>query len=589
MNIKHPTIVIINGANWVGSKLVDLMIEQKGNVIVVDDFTQKNMPFIKRYADNKHFVFIEKDKINSLKDNFTQIKYFIHLKNDFDTSDDKISSKYFVAETKFIDDVLSLALEKNSSYILTSSIHLHKDFLLKKNYVRDQERSAYTESDLQDYVERTVLEYEKKAGLNGRIARLGNIYGPEMDLDADPLLKQILTEAIYRDEIRVYGDGLEYMYYVYINDAIQGILKALFSQDTKGKIYAITNTEEISVLSIVNKILALQPNAQRIKFIKTKNSSDPLYEKAYIPDENLVEIGWKPNVSFDRGIALLYDYFRKDIGLRQTISPDLWNKPEADNEVKSNDSIKFVFDDTINLANSFFGPQHETEHQQFHEFQKKLNREDSPIYNTNKKSVQSIPVARHERPVSILEKPKSRWRYLWYTVLVAFLLAIYIFFIVPTFRFGTFFYRFNTTAGKLNFYIENNFNGSPVDPKLEIVAKQNFAGVKWAISSFKLQKIESSITSIAKGVDSAVEAKKLIDDNNLNDYLSMNERLPEHIVTKIQDVLLLLDATKNNLNSADTINLPFNGNEEIVKIRNWAYNTERRYSEKIKANTEDFI
>jgi nucleoside-diphosphate-sugar epimerase len=583
MNSKHPTIVIINGANWVGSKLVDLMIEQKGNVIVVDDFTQKNMPFIKRHADNKHFVFIEKDKIASLKDNFTQIKYFIHLKNDFDTADDKISSKYFISETKFIDEVLSIALEKNSAYILTSSIHLHKDFLLKKNYLRERDRSAYSESDLQDYIERTVLEYEKKAGLNARIARLGNVYGPEMDLDSDPMLKQILTDAIYRDEIRIFGDGLEYMYYVYISDAIQGILKALFNNATRGKVYAITSPEEISVLTIVNKILALQPTAQRIKFIKSKNGVDPLYEKAYIPDDNLVDIGWKPNVNFDRGIAQVYDYFRKDSGLMQAVNAEPWGRPENDPEDDSNESIKFVFDDTINLANRFFGPSYESEHTQFQEFQKKLNSEDSPIYNISKKNGTTTSTSKTKVPVSTIEKPKTKMDYFRLVSSVIFFLVVYIFFMVPVFRFGQLFWDLNTTSERLGLYLTNSYQGVPKQEDLELTAKNNFAGIRWAVSTFNLEKTESQIVSVSRGIDNAAEAKALIDQNNLATYLKDSQKVPESAVTKIQDLLLLLSSVQNELKAADEINLPFGASDDAVKIRNWAYETEKEFSQKIKS------
>lgn len=307
---KNPTILIINGANWLGANLVNVLTENKGNVIVVDDFCEKNIPFIKRFSTNKRFIFIERVKLDSVKKNFKKIKYIVHLKNDFDSVDDEISSKYFISETKLVDSVLTLALEKNSIYLLVSSIHLHKDFVLKKNFTRTE--SAYTESDLQDYIERTVMEYHAKAGLNSRIARLGNLYGPGMDLNEDPLLMQIFTDAFYEDSIRIYGDGLEFMYYVYITDAVQGILRALFTPNTEGHIYTLTNPEEISVLSIVNKILELQPKAKKIRFLPSKSNANPLYERAYIPDPNLSEIGWRPSISFDRGLATVYEYFKNE-------------------------------------------------------------------------------------------------------------------------------------------------------------------------------------------------------------------------------------------------------------------------------------
>lgn len=577
MITKHPTIVIINGANWVGARLVELMIEQKGNVIVVDDFTDKNMPFIKKFAGNKHFIFIEKDKIKTIRENFTHIKYFIHLKHDFDTSNDRISSKYFIAETKFVDDVLSLALEKNSAYILTSSIHLHKDFLLKKSYIRDRERNAYNESDLQDYIEKTVEEYVSKAGLNGRIVRLGNIYGAEMDLDKDPLFKQILTDAFYRDEIRIYGDGLEYMYYVYINDAIQGILRALFTDKTKGKIYSITNPEEISVLSIVNKVLGLQPRAKRIKFVKTKGGVDPLYERAYIPDENLNDIGWKPNVGFDRGIAQVFDYFRKDVSLRDA---SLQSQSDFDENEPEDNEIQFHFDDTVNLANSFFGGNQnnvEVEHQQFTDFYQKLHSEDSPIYNLNKKKKSG------DTEKNQLEEPISKLKAVKYVIYLFLIFLLLVFLIIPLIRFGLFFTKLKSTSESLNTSISTNYKDVPEFPNFNEEARSNFAAVRWALQLSNQQKVETDITSIGKGLDNAILASQEISKSNLAQYLTKNDKIPESSIAKVQDILQLLNSAKTQLEPVNQVNLPFETSEKIMKIRNWAYETEKGFSEKMRS------
>jgi hypothetical protein len=404
-----------------------------------------------------------------------------------------------------------------------------------------------------------------------------------MDLDRDPLLKQILTDAIYRDEVRIYGDGLEYMYYVYITDAIQGILKTLFTNETKGKVYAITNPEEISILTIVNKVLALQPNAQRIKFIKQRGSVDPLYEKAYIPDENLIEIGWKPNVSFDRGISQVFDYFRKDVSLKEQSGNQNFLDSRPDSELPNNDSIRFVFDDTINLANRFFGPTYEAEHKQFQEFQKKLNNNDSPLYNLNKKNSSVMPTTpQTEIRTSNISKPKTKWFYIKALLKTAIFMMVYIFFIVPVVRFGLLFWKINTTVNSLDSYITSNSKGSPEKYNLETETRRDFAGIRWVINSLNLEKTENNLTSISRGLDNAVAAKSSIDQNNLGDYLISKEKVQESSVTKIQDLLLLLNAAKTQL-EPESNSLPFNSSK-AVNIKKWAFDTETKYSEKIKTN-----
>jgi nucleoside-diphosphate-sugar epimerase len=572
--MHRPTIVIINGANWIGSKLVELMLEQKANIIIVDDFDAHNMPFIKRFSKDKHFVFVEKDKIATIRENFDHIKYFIHLKHDFDTSDDKISSKYFVGETKFVDEVLSIALEKNSHYVLTSSIHLHKDFLLKKNYSREDSKNAYTESDLQDYIEKTVLEYVTKAGLNGRIVRLGNVYGPEMDLDKDPVLKQILSDAFYRDDIRIYGDGLEYMYYVFITDAIQGIIKALFVEETHGNIYSITNPDEVSILTIVNKVLALQPKANCIKFLREKNSIDPLYEKAYIPEENLSQIGWKPKVSFDRGISQVFDYFKKDISLDNSEINAKEEEIEFNrNSIRNtNTDISVDFDDTINLANTVLEPKASPD--QFNVFYQKLNDGNSPIYNPNKSKGFTKKVSIYE---SSPKEPKTLRDYIKYGIWFVCFCILYIFFIVPIVRLGIFFWHIKSNTAEITAVINKTKTEAPI-AGLAKEAESNLSAISWAIDLTNQDKLENNILNLSKGVESASRALNIINTGNLNKYIGKKDSIPENDLSRIRDVLIILDSAKFQLKEGSELNLPFGASANIVQIRNWVDKTEGEFS-----------
>jgi len=535
-NNKNPTILIINGANWLGARLVEILTENEGNVIVVDDFCEANMPFIKKFSENKRFVFIERDKINSVRENFTRIKYFIHLKNDFNSKDDDVSSKHFISETKFVDAVLTLALEKNSTYLLVSSIHLHKDFVLRKNFTRT--RSAYTESDLQDYIERTVLEYHQKAGLNSRIARLGNIYGPEMDLSKDSLLMQIFTDAFYNDSIKVYGDGLEFMYYIYITDAIQGILRAIFTPGTEGQVYSLTNPDEISVLSIVNKVLGLQPRAKKIKFLPGNSNTNPLYEKAYIPDPNLSEIGWAPSISFDRGLASVYDYFRKDVS----------NNPQSEVSYKtvSDNDIKIDFDNTLNLSNSFYGYNY-NESEQFKEFYKKLNNPDSPIFNAAIKSTNYDPRKYLEK---VGEKQRTK-KYIIRTVIVLILVfCLGVFILFPGVRLGLLDVNIKN---KTELLIKNTGDSSADyrnrvgNTNFQLELRDSLSTVSGIISLLgKQSDVENYIIGM-QGLDRAFSIYDQIRSENLIEIIYATEQLTEDEYLRLSRLLVDINLAQKEI------------------------------------------
>lgn len=569
INDKNPTIVIINGANWLGARLVDTLIENNGNVIVVDDFNEANLPFIKKFSENKRFVFIERDKIRSIKENFTRIKYFIHLKNDFNSKDDDISSKQFLSETKFVDDVLTLALEKNSTYILVSSLHLHKDFVLRKNFTRSG--NAYTESDLQDYIERTVLEYQHKAGLNAKIARLGNIYGPEMDLSKDTLLMQILSDAFYEDSIRVYGDGLEFMYYVYITDAIQGILRALFTPNAAGQVYSLTNPDEISVLSIVNKILSFQPRAKKIKFLSGNNNINPLYEKAYIPDPNLSEIGWAPAISFDRGLASVFEYFRKDLSLEKSQEKDAFT-PISQNE------IKFDFDNTLNLSNSFYGYNH-NEGEQFKEFYRKLNNPNSPIYNASNKTEEYDP-RRYLENVGQKERKKKKVfsTFLFFVFAVIFTLFI----LIPGLKLQFLGWDIKNKTDKL---VESansaSFNENLGTTKFQNNFDDSLTTVNWIIDVSKQNDLENRYKVGFRGLDNSFEIYDEMKSNDYNRMINSTEILSQEDFVSLTNLLKEVDQTQKDVEVLKNLPLPSDIQNNANEINKWLVDLKTRLDNRV--------
>lgn len=572
-NDKNPTILIVNGANWLGARIIDTLVDNKGNVIVVDDFNESNIPFIKRFSSNKRFVFIERDKLNSIKESFTNIKYIIHLKHDFNSKDDDISSKQFLTETKFVDEVLTLALEKSSTYVLVSSLHLHKDFVLRKNFTRTG-KNAYTESDLQDYIERTVLEYRHKAGLNSRIARIGNVYGPEMDLNKDSVLLQILSDAFYKDSIRVYGDGLEYLYYVYVTDAIQGVMRALFTPNTQGEIYSLTNPDEISVLSIVNKVLSFQPKAKKIKFLAGKSNNNPLYERAYIPDPNLSEIGWSPSVSFDRGLASVYEYFRKDLSLQ-----DYTQKAATENSDADNEGLKFDFDNTLNLADSFYGQDH-AEVEQFNDFYKKLNNPDSPIYNPTNKSE-----TKTKNPLSAIQTTDVHaGGFFKKAFLLIFFVLLLSMIIVPGVRSTLFINDFKTKTNKLlQNTTDRTYQLRIYETAYEKESESILFADMWLINLIGEEPRYFQLKAGLRGIDESFLIYDKMWQDNLGNVIYSDESLNEANFVKLNNLSLQINSALSNLENFETLPLPDDIKSNVGEIKSWLLEVQEKVNQKTSA------
>lgn len=304
----HPTILVLNGANWLGSFLVKLIIQNGAQVVLIDEFNSLSHIFIKEYADNKLFTFVEKAKAYKIREFIKKIHYIVNLQNNLELKDYEISSKRFLTETSFIDDILTLAVEKNARFLQVSSIEDHKHFLTKKNNYRDF-FNAYSSVEIQDYIEKLVLEYVAKSDLDATILRMTEVIGYGVDLKEGGILLDIFKDAVEDNFIKITGDGLETKNYLHIEDAVRGILLTLFSEDIKGKIFSLRMPEDISILSIASKMLEFPGvRASNIRFIACDDENQSNYlNYQYIPDPSIEEIGWRPRHSIE---SALYDTFR---------------------------------------------------------------------------------------------------------------------------------------------------------------------------------------------------------------------------------------------------------------------------------------
>lgn len=378
---KKPTILIINSANYFGSRLVDVCLYNGAYVISVDDFTEEKLPYIRQFAKSKDYIFIDKNKFDNIFQEYERIDHVIHLFHDNNSRNDEITSKYFSENTIFFEQVMQLVTKKQSRYIITTSLHLHKDLITYRSHLNTEE--SYTQADLQFFLEKSVKEYYKKFKIKSTIIRFGNIIGLEIDLKSDEILHSLVRQSVMNEEIIIHGDGLEFMYYVYIDDAIRGLLKTLFIKETYGRIYTITYPEEITVLSIANKLLTFDGKAKRLRFIQDQYSQNPLFERAYIPDKNLYDLGWTPLVSFDKALFKLFCHYRDTLVREYALEPT--DISRIDYNAKSEKS--FIFDkhddEVLDLSNIYFLTEEKDadEMVKLTDFQKKLNSINRPIYN----------------------------------------------------------------------------------------------------------------------------------------------------------------------------------------------------------------
>ncbi len=329
-NPQKPTSLIIHGANFVGAKLVELLSAQKGNVILTDEFTKKNSEILKKLRKEYSLQTFDLSGIQSLEKSAQRIDYIFILLDQFLVTSGNLSSKKFLSETNTIDAAFKLAIRHSAKVILTTTLALHKRITSLHSTTLDNlshasKQEPYNPVELQRYCENLAAEYHDQAGLDIRIARLGEIIGENMPLESNTTFVNMLKESITKPRITIPGEGLDYSYYIYILDAVYGLIKAIFSPKTNGEVFSLSYPEEISTLNLAYKVLELNPKANEIEFAEAPAGEGP--QQIYVPAKNLSKIGWEPKVSFEQALMESLQYFHDQYHIK-------WKEKPTDPEEK---------------------------------------------------------------------------------------------------------------------------------------------------------------------------------------------------------------------------------------------------------------
>lgn len=298
---SFPSTLIINGLTDLGVQTAKTLLEQKGLVIMLDKYTEENKKLISELEKFESFAFINLNGNKDLIEKINKLNYIIYLEHENIERNKNLAPKDFLIKISQIQDFFDFALKKGSKVLLTTSLKVHQLSLseqAKREY--DPKASSYTDIEEQRYIEKLAFDLHKKYDLNVRAVRLGEVYGLGCTLPAESNLRNLIEQSIKSKYIKIYGDGLEDNFFIHIKDATYGLIKALFSPNTNGEIFNLTNFEEASTLSIVYALLETNGKAKEVKFLNAKTS------KITSPIDitpNLSKIGWAPRISLINGLS----------------------------------------------------------------------------------------------------------------------------------------------------------------------------------------------------------------------------------------------------------------------------------------------
>jgi len=312
-------ILVTGGAGFLGSHLCDHFIELGYEVICMDNLIKKeNIENITHLLGHKRFKFIKYDVTEYLyvEGKLDDILHFASLASPKDYLDYPIQT--LKVGSLGTHKALGLAKEKGARFLLASTSEVYgdpKEHPQSESYPGNVDpvvpRGVYDEA--KRFAEAITMAYHRTHGVETRIARIFNTYGPRMRLDDGRALPNFMVQALKGEDITVYGDGAQTRSFCFVEDLIDGIKRLLNSDEAEP--VNLGNPEEISILDFAKEIVRLTGSKSRIVF-NPLPQNDPKVRQPDITKAKRI-LGWEPKVSREEGLRRTLQYFKGKITASQ--------------------------------------------------------------------------------------------------------------------------------------------------------------------------------------------------------------------------------------------------------------------------------
>lgn len=304
-------ILLTGGAGFLGSNLTRKLLQEGHKVVGIDDLSTGSLFNISQFQGYPNYCFIEHDVRNywqgahDLIINMACPASPIHYQND----------PVKTIETNFLGmaNILKLSVETGARVLQASTSEVYGDPAVspqKENYWGNVNpigvRSCYDEG--KRAAETLCFDYHRQFGVDIRVIRIFNTYGPGMAVGDGRVVSNFIVQAIRGEDITVYGDGNQSRSFCYVSDLIDGITKVAFAEKNLGQPINLGNPREFSMIELAQHVIQLTNSKSKIKFLELP-SDDP---KQRCPDISCAinEFSWEPKVDLFEGLEKTIRYFQ---------------------------------------------------------------------------------------------------------------------------------------------------------------------------------------------------------------------------------------------------------------------------------------
>jgi dTDP-glucose 4,6-dehydratase len=315
-----PRSLITGGAGFLGSHLCERLLNENHEVICLDNLITGDAENIAHLLGHPSFSFVQYDVTNYI---FVEgpIDYVLH----FASPASPIDYLEFPIQTLKVGSLgthkaLGLAKAKGARFLLASTSEVYGDPLVhpqQEEYWGNVNpigvRGVYDEA--KRFAEALTMAYHRYHGVDTRIVRIFNTYGPRMRVHDGRAIPAFMSQAVTGQPITVFGDGSQTRSICYVDDLVDGIFRLLMSDETDP--VNVGNPDELTMLELANEIRELAGSDSDVVF-KPLPQDDPKVRQPDITRARQI-LQWSPKVERKEGLRRTLEYFRQKLGVEATV------------------------------------------------------------------------------------------------------------------------------------------------------------------------------------------------------------------------------------------------------------------------------
>ena len=304
-------VLITGAAGFLGSHLCDRFIKEGFYVIGMDNLITGNMENIEHLIPNPNFEFCHQD-VSKYVHVPGKLDYILHFASPASPIDYlKIPIQTLKVGSLGTHNLLGLARAKKARMLIASTSEVYGDPLVHpqtEEYYGNVNpvgpRGVYDEA--KRFQEAMTMAYHTFHGLETRIVRIFNTYGPRMRLNDGRVLPAFIGQALRGEDLTVFGDGSQTRSFCYVDDQVEGIYRLLLSDYPYP--VNIGNPDEITISQFAEEIIELTGTDQKVIY-KPLPKDDPMQRQPNITKAKEI-LGWEPKVGRKEGLRITYEYFK---------------------------------------------------------------------------------------------------------------------------------------------------------------------------------------------------------------------------------------------------------------------------------------